>query len=71
MIARFNDQEERLLGLENHLFSSRNTIERYENSFMGFRNEVLKLNKMVDHHEKTIPIQKMRVCSLIILKLLS
>ena len=27
MTARFNDQEERLLGLENHLFSSWNMIE--------------------------------------------
>ena len=37
------------------LYNSRNTIERYENSFMGFRNEVIKLNEMVKHHEKTVP----------------
>ena len=49
------------MGLENHLFSSRNTIERYENSFMGFRNEVLKLNEMVDHHEKTMPIWRKEI----------
>ena len=55
MIARFNDQEERLLGLENQSINSRNTIERYENSFTGFRNEVIKLNEMIKHHEKTVP----------------
>ena len=55
MTARFNNQEERLLGLENQLFSSRNKIERYKNSFIGFQNEVIKLNEMVDHHEKTMP----------------
>ena len=55
MIARFNDQEERLLGLENHSVNSRNMIERYENSFMGFHNEVIKLNEMVKLNEKTVP----------------
>ena len=55
MTARYNDQEEILLRLENQLFSSRNTVERYENSFKGFQNEVIKLNKMVDHHERTMP----------------
>ena len=54
MIARFNDQEERLLGLENQAINSRNTIARYENSFMGFRKEVIKLNEIIKHHEKTV-----------------
>ena len=55
MTTRFNDQEERLLGLEKQLFSSRNTVERYQNSFMGFQNKVIKLNEMVDLHERTMP----------------
>ena len=55
MIARFNNQEERLLGLENQAINSRNTIERYEDSFTGFRIEVVKLNEMIKHHEKTVP----------------
>ena len=55
MIARFNDQEERLLGLENQAINSRNTIARYENSFMGFCKEVIQLNEMIKHHEKTVP----------------
>ena len=54
MIARFNDQEERLLGLENQAINSRNTIARYENSFMGFHKEVIKLNEIIKHHEKTV-----------------
>ena len=55
MIARFNDQEESLLGLKNQSITSRNTIERYENSFTGFRKEVIKLNEMIKHYEKTVP----------------
>ena len=55
MTAKFNDQEERLLGLENQLSSSKNTVERYGNSVMGFWNEVTKLNKMIDHHVRTVP----------------
>ena len=43
------------MGLENQSINSRNTIERYENSFTGFRNEVIKLNEMIKHHEKTVP----------------
>ena len=55
MTVKFNDQEERLLGLENQVSSFKNTVERYEDSVMGFRNEVTKLNKMLDHHKRTVP----------------
>ena len=43
------------MGLENQSINSRNTIERYENSFTGLRNKVIKLNEMIKHHEKTVP----------------
>ena len=61
MTARFNNQEERLLGLENQLFLSRNAVERYKNSFTGFRNEVLRLHDMIARHERTIPKLKREV----------
>ena len=43
------------MGLENQSINSRNTIERYDNSFMGFCTKVIKLNEMIKHHEKTVP----------------
>ena len=55
MTVKFNDQEERLLGLENQVSSFKNTVERYEDSVMGFCNEVTNLNEMIDHHERTVP----------------
>ena len=55
MIARFNNQEERLLGLEDQAINSRNTISRYEDACTVFKMEVVKLNEMIKYHERTVP----------------
>ena len=55
MTARFNNQEERILGLESQLSTSRNTVERYEEYFTGFGNEVIRLDDLVACHERAIP----------------
>ena len=61
MTARFNNQEERIIGLESQLFISRNAVERYENSLTGFQNEVTRLDDMITPHERTIPKLKREV----------
>ena len=50
-----------ILGLKSELFISRNTVERYENSFMGFRNEVTRLDEMIAHHERIMPNWKREI----------
>ena len=55
MTARFNNQEERILGLENQLLASRNTVGKYKESFTRFRNEVKRLDDLVDRHERALP----------------
>ena len=55
MTARFNNQEERILGLESQLLESRNTVGKYKESFTRFRNEVTRLDDLVDRHERAFP----------------
>ena len=55
MTARFNNQEERILGLESQLLESRNTVGKYQESFTRFRNEVTRLDDLVDCHERAFP----------------
>ena len=55
MTARFNYQEERILGLESQLLESRNTVGKYQESFTRFRNEVTRLDDLVDCHERAFP----------------
>ena len=55
MTARFNNQEERILGLESQLLASRNTVGKYKESFTRFRNEVTRLDNLVDRHKRAFP----------------
>ena len=55
MTARFNNQEERILGLENQLIASRSTVGKYEESFTRFQNEVKRLDDLVERHERAFP----------------
>ena len=55
MTANLNNQEERILELENQLLTSRNTVGKYEESFTRFRKEVKRLDGLVDHHKRAIP----------------
>ena len=55
MTARFNYQEERILGLESQLLESRNTVGKYKESFTRFRKEVTRLNDLIDRHERAFP----------------
>ena len=55
MTARFNNQEERILGLESQSLESRNTVGKYEESFTRFRNEVTRLDDLVDRHKRAFP----------------
>ena len=55
MTARFNNQEERILGLENQLMASMSTVGKYEESFTRFRNEVKRLNDLIERQERAFP----------------
>ena len=52
MTARFNNQEERILGLENQLMASMSTVGKYEESFTRFRNQVKRLDDLVERHKR-------------------
>ena len=55
LTARFKNQEERILGLESQLLESRNTVGKYEASFTSFRNEVTRLDDLVERHKRVFP----------------
>ena len=48
MTARFNNQEERILGLKNQLMASMSTVGKYDESFSRFRHEVKRLDGLVE-----------------------
>ena len=43
------------MGLESQLLESRNTVGKYQESFTRFRNEVTRLDDLVDRHERAFP----------------
>ena len=65
MIARFNDQEERVLEIEDQLTKSRSMREKYENSYMSFQTEAARVSRILNHHEKTMPSWRMEMKSLL------